>query len=47
MSESAPPSLPQVKNLNNDTFVTQCTVLIVDDNPQTLDLFRLFWNGCR
>jgi two-component system, OmpR family, alkaline phosphatase synthesis response regulator PhoP len=43
MTESAPPSLPQeVKNLNSDTFVTQSTVLIVDDNPQNVELLQAF-----
>jgi CheY-like chemotaxis protein len=41
MTESAPP--PQTQDVkNNDTFVTQSTVLIVDDNPQNVELLQAF-----
>jgi two-component system alkaline phosphatase synthesis response regulator PhoP len=43
MTESASiPSIQDVNNLNNETFVTQSTVLIVDDNPQNVELLQAF-----
>jgi two-component system alkaline phosphatase synthesis response regulator PhoP len=43
MSESASiPSTQDVNNLNNETFVTQSTILIVDDNPQNVELLQAF-----
>src|SRR5450432_588500 len=43
MTESASiPSTQDVNNLNNETFVTQSTVLIVDDNPQNIELLQAF-----
>lgn len=43
MTESAQPlQTPDIKNVNNDTFVTQSTVLIVDDNPQNVELLQAF-----
>src|SRR5258706_13060970 len=37
MSEPNPPSLP-----NNESFLPQSTVLIVDDNPQNVELLQAF-----
>lgn len=37
MSESNPPTLP-----NNESFLPQSTVLIVDDNPQNVELLQAF-----
>jgi two-component system alkaline phosphatase synthesis response regulator PhoP len=43
MTESASiPSTQDVNNLNNETFVTQSTILIVDDNPQNVELLQAF-----
>jgi CheY-like chemotaxis protein len=43
MTESASiPSTQDVSNLNNETFVTQSTILIVDDNPQNVELLQAF-----
>src|SRR5438067_12749703 len=43
MTESTSiPSNPAVTNPNNETFVTQSTVLIVDDNPQNIELLQAF-----
>jgi two-component system, OmpR family, alkaline phosphatase synthesis response regulator PhoP len=43
MAESASiPSIQDVNNLNNETFVTQSTILIVDDNPQNVELLQAF-----
>ena len=43
MTESASiPSKQEVNNLNNETFVTQSTILIVDDNAQNVELLQAF-----
>jgi two-component system, OmpR family, alkaline phosphatase synthesis response regulator PhoP len=43
MTESASiPGTQDVNNLNNETFVTQSTILIVDDNPQNVELLQAF-----
>ena len=43
MTESASiPSTQDVNNLNNETFVTQSTILIVDDNAQNVELLQAF-----
>jgi PleD family two-component response regulator len=48
MTESASiPSTQDVSNLNNETFVTQSTILIVDDNPQNVELLQAFLESMR
>src|SRR6476469_3408116 len=43
MTESTSiPSNQAVNNPNNETFITQSTVLIVDDNPQNIELLQAF-----
>jgi CheY-like chemotaxis protein len=43
MTESTSiPNDQAVTNPNNETFVTQSTVLIVDDNPQNVELLQAF-----
>ena len=43
MTESTSiPSDQAVNNPNNETFITQSTVLIVDDNPQNVELLQAF-----
>ena len=40
MSETNPPAPPQLPN--NESFLPQSTVLIVDDNPQNIELLQAF-----
>jgi two-component system alkaline phosphatase synthesis response regulator PhoP len=43
MTQSAPsPSVQSQGNPNNETFITQSTVLIVDDNAQNVELLQAF-----
>jgi two-component system alkaline phosphatase synthesis response regulator PhoP len=43
MTENASiPGTQDVNNLNNETFVTQSTILIVDDNAQNVELLQAF-----
>lgn len=43
MTQSAPsPAAQDSGNINNETFVTQSTVLIVDDNAQNVELLQAF-----
>jgi two-component system alkaline phosphatase synthesis response regulator PhoP len=43
MTESASiPNTQDASNLNNETFVTQSTILIVDDNAQNIELLQAF-----
>jgi CheY-like chemotaxis protein len=37
-----PPSTPEAMPLNNESFLPQSTVLIVDDNPQNVELLQAF-----
>lgn len=39
MTESNPAPVP---NPNNETFLPQSTLLIVDDNPQNVELLQAF-----
>ena len=37
-----PPTSPEAMPLNNESFLPQSTVLIVDDNPQNVELLQAF-----
>ena len=41
-SSALPPKAQDTVNLNNETFITQSTVLIVDDNAQNVELLQAF-----
>src|SRR6266576_6163877 len=36
------PATPEAMPLNNESFLPQSTVLIVDDNPQNIELLQAF-----
>src|SRR5947208_16657789 len=38
----SPPTSPEAMPLNNESFLPQSTVLIVDDNPQNVELLQAF-----
>ncbi len=41
-SSALPPKAQDTVNLNNETFITTSTVLIVDDNAQNVELLQAF-----
>lgn len=42
MTQSGPPGENSAGNPNNESFLPQSTVLIVDDNPQNVELLQAF-----